>query len=785
MTVKKCVKKITSLLLTAAMVFAMAGCGGGDIDAPAGSGNTEGSAGAGDESEGGGSGSGEGPVAMGRYVEEQTDLSEQGSQPMDLCMKEDGSLVVMDSSVGMLVSEDQGVTWTAETPDWFADMEAEDTYISHLYMAPDGTVAVLWGESNEDDYNQYLELILADGTQVSVEAELTEEEAYFKQVAFRDDGAIFASSNRGIYEVNRDGSCECLLTLNYNPQWFWVKDNLLIIDNDWEGEEMPAVYDLDAGEFVEDEVLVEFVSGNYKGRHYNGSDYGDIYLLPGEDGTVYVTGKKGIHRHVIGGNMMEQIVDGNLSLLCNPDYYIVDMMQLGKDAFLVLFAGGKLIRFTYDPDVPSVPENIVTIYSLWEDKNIRQAISRYQTNHPDVFVSYEIGMDGSDSVTRDDAIKKLNTEIMAGEGPDLLVMDELPLNSYVDKGMLADLTGHLAEYSAKEPLFDNVVEALKRDGKAYVVPATIGVPQIAAAADGMDHMTDLSDLGAVVWDLRKENPGKDIIGISGEKGILKRFAGTSEPKWVLADGTVDREIIGEYLEQCKRIFDAQMDGLDESIIEYYNSRNENMADYYGRSVDETDWEAYLDTMSYVGKEQKMITGWTKSQYTYLQMVSLDKNEGCEEAKVVPMQGQCTGVFKPETMLAVSAVSDQADLALGFLDAFLSAEVQGEYDGLPLNQDGFDIQFTPRQDILQEDGQYTSMYTTDADGNAISYICYWPSDEQVAAFKQELASVDTAYIPDLMLEEAVFKQGAGYMRGEQPLGQALDEIEKAVAIYMAE
>ena len=174
------------------------------------------------------------------------------------------------------------------------------------------------------------------------------------------------------------------------------------------------------------------------------------------------------------------------------------MMQLEGDVFLALFTGGKLIRFTYDPDVPSVPENIVTVYSLREDTNIRQAVSRYQTEHPDVFMSYEIGMDGGDSVTREDAIKKLNTEIMAGEGPDLLVMDGLPFESYVDKGMLLDLTEHLEEYSTKEPLFYNIIEALKRDGKAYVAPATIAVPQIASAAEGMEAVKDLAGLGELV-----------------------------------------------------------------------------------------------------------------------------------------------------------------------------------------------------------------------------------------------------------------------------------------------
>lgn len=787
---KRNLKKALSLLLAASMVFVMAGCGTG------GAGNKDEGAqdstdGSGEKKQDGASGNtGEdGPVAMGRYVEEEIDLSGQLSQPSSMCRLADGSLVIMDKGIGMLVSKDEGVTWTEETPDWFSTLKDDDVYISSMCMGPDGTAAVFLGENigegDNVDYIQKLHLFLPDGTQVPVEMEFTEEEMFFKQAAFKEDGTILASTYRGIYEVQRDGSYERILTLDYNPQWMWVKDNLLIIDNDWGEQEMPMLYDLGAGTAFEDQVLTEFMEENYRDRLFNGTDYCDVFLLPGEEGTVYVAGSKGIHRHVVGGNMMEQIVDGNLSLLSNPDYMVVDMMQLEGDVFLGLFTGNKLIRFTYDPNIPAVPEHVISLYSLRENADLRGAISRYQMNHPDMFVSYEIGMGEGDSVTREDAIKKLNTKIMAGEGPDLLVMDELPFASYVDKGMLLDLTDYLQEYSAKEQLFDNVIEALKKDGKAYVAPATIAIPQIVAAADGLEEMADLNDLAEVVEQMRAEYPGEDILGVSEESGILKRFAGTSEPKWITEEGTVDQEVIGAYLEQCKRIFDAQMDGLDEKVKETYEGRSGRLAEYYGQNIDEMEWEVYLDTMSYIGKEQHMMLGWTCAQYAYLEMVSLYRNEASKDAKVVPMQGQCSRIFKPATMLGISAASKQIDAAKEFLDAFLSAEIQRDYAGFPLNQEAFDSQFTPRADILGEDGEYTSLYTTDADGNGLGFTMYWPSEETIAAFKQELAALTTAYVPDPMLEEAVFKQGTNYMRGEQSLEQALEEIEEAVAIYMAE
>ena len=202
-------------------------------------------------------------------------------------------------------------------------------------------------------------------------------------------------------------------------------------------------------------------------------------------------------------------------------------------------------------------------------------------------------------------------------------------------------------------------------------------------------------------------------------------------------------------------------------------------------MDETDWSVNMDIMLYVGSEQHMIAGWVDAAYNYMQITSLDRVKGLEGAKVVPMKGQCGNVFEPYTMLGISAASKQADLASGFMDVFLSVEAQSVYGGLPLNQAAFDKQFTAKEEYLGENGEYGGVCTMDEEGNMIDYTIYWPTDELIAALREELATVNTAYVPDQMLEEAVFTEGIGYMNGTQSLEQTLDRIEKAVAIYMAE
>lgn len=775
--------RLLCLFLAASMAAALTGCGGGGAQGNDGT-NVDGSADGGTQD--GAAGVSGGQTAMGRYVEEEIDLSDSLVSPRGICRREDGSLVVLDSYAGYFVSKDDGQTWESEMPDWLLEMKEQYYYVSELEMSPDGTVSVIYDASpNDDDYTPEMALILPDGTHVPVDIEVSEEENRIRSVVMTEDNRIFVNTfGLGIYEIYTDGSSEKALEAQERPYWFWIKSNLFFCDNDFgNGGELPLVYDMDAEEYIEDSVLTDFVKNSYGDRYYNGSDYGTMYLLPGEEQTVYVIGAQGIHRHVIGGNMMEQVVDGKLSMLSNPSYHICDAVQLENDVFLVLFGNSKLLRFTYDPDVPAVPEKVLTVYSLQEDEDLRQAVSLYQAKHLDTFVSYEVGMEEGGSVTREDAVKKLNTEVVAGTGPDLIVMDGLPFTSYISKGLLLDVTDYLAKYSAQEPLFDNVIDAMKIDGKAYVAPATFGVPRLVGAESSVSGMTDLSGIGEGVEALRKEHPGDDIIGICSADTVMKRFALTSAPIWISDNGTLNRDAIGAFLEQSKRIYDAQMDGIRTEIVQYYEEeRNVRASQTEGMRVD---WGLANDIFGYISGSKYLISGWVDTAYGFMESSSVEKTKGYEDSRTVPMQGECSGLFLPKTLLGISATSAQAEEAKEFMGFFLSAEIQANYYGLPLNQNAFDMQFTVDEIYMGEDRAFGYLSLVTDEGLVVDFTVYCPTDEQIADFKKELASVNTAYLSDSVLEDAVFTSGTAYIKGEKTLDEALAEIEKQVAIYMAE
>ena len=786
---KMCLRKTVSFLLVLSMIAAFTGCGGDPTSSGSGTDADSGMDGVNMDSVSGDVDAVEadGAIAMGRYVETELDLTEflaNSDGNRGLRRRLDGSLVILSTISGLVVSRDEGATWQVEAPDWFRAMKQEEKYIIDMDMAADGTMAVLYNSGWAEEYDPTLMLVLPDGTQVPVEAELTEEESSFSTLAVSGEGRIIVgTASETLYEIHTDGSAEKYLTVEERPQWMKIQDGLLFMDS--EVGDMPVIYDMEAEAWVEDDVLQEFAAANYGDRYYNGYTFQNMYLLPGEEQTVYTIGGKGIHRHVIGGNMMEQIVDGNLSMLSDPNHTINSAIRLEGDEFLVLFANCKLMRFTYDPDAPAVPENMLKVYSLRESDDMRMAIAGFQSQNPDSFISYEVGMPEGAAVTREDALKKLNTQIMAGTGPDLLIMDDLPIRSYVEKGLLADLTEYLAQYSVENALYDTIINTMKIDGKAYMAPAAVSLPMMVGEEQYVSNVTSLSDLADRIEARRKADPGQDIIGMISERGVLKRFAPVSAPTWIDGDGRIDRQALGEFLEQCKRIHGVQMEGLAADAIAKYGERDANLLEYYGMDADLLEWRVTHDFFEVLTGEMAMASGWVESAADWREVVSINRADGFQQYAAAEMKGQCSGVFRPNTLLAVSAASGQIDAAKDFMNTFLSAEVQSEYDGLPLNRNAFDTQFTPKEDIMGAEGEYTSLYTTDADGNGIGYTMYWPSDETIAAFKQELSELTTAYVPDQMLEGAVFKQGAGYMQGEQTIEQALDEIERAVAIYMAE
>ena len=146
-------------------------------------------------------------------------------------------------------------------------------------------------------------------------------------------------------------------------------------------------------------------------------------------------------------------------------------------------------------------------------------------------------MDEESGITREDAVKKLNTEIMAGKGPDFLLLDGLPVNSYVEKGMLAEL-------EKEEKLLSNITESFTTDEKIYMMPAAVTISMYLTDKENMTNVSDLSTLADMIEKLRKGHPGEGIMQTYSEEMILNNLMPVSAPLWIKEAGELNASFSG-------------------------------------------------------------------------------------------------------------------------------------------------------------------------------------------------------------------------------------------------
>ena len=119
---------------------------------------------------------------------------------------------------------------------------------------------------------------------------------------------------------------------------------------------------------------------------------------------------------------------------------------------------------------------VLKIYSLKENSMIRSSLAFFRREHTDISINYTVGYTGEDGFSVSDAIRKLNTEIMADEGPDIIVLDNLPVEEYISKGVLEPVTDIVNE--KKDEIFFNMIEGYNKESEIFCVPTTFRIPVI-------------------------------------------------------------------------------------------------------------------------------------------------------------------------------------------------------------------------------------------------------------------------------------------------------------------
>jgi len=732
---------------------------------------------------------------LGRYMETVYELPEEINRNGGLNWLADGSLSIISFGSGLYRSLDEGQSWKQEETAWFPMIQ--NVYCLDAVMGPDGTVAATCSGHmpeaarkactepvKEDWEGNYCVFAFPDGTVKIIDFGFSQEEGTcICSFWFREDGRLFAGDISGrVYEVNAvnaglkelfmadreigyvDFSGSVLMAVGY--------DRLYQYDL---SQEVLLAQDTTVDEFLKQiltDGTVSYTSGGYP-----------LTVMGGENDTIYIACRNGLYRHALGGSVMEQVIDGALSTFGDSFSSIYSARALDNQEFLVLFSPSTgLVRYTFNENIPSMPDKELRIYSLEESTSVRQAVTAYKKEHTDMYVRYETGIEGNGSgVTAEDAIKKLNTQILAGEGPDVLILDGLLLDAYIDKGLLTDISQVLESLDGEDTLFPNLVNGSReKDGAIYAMPMCIQVPLLAGDQDVLENINDLESFADSMEMLRKENPEGGILGIYDAETLLRLFGMVSSSAWMNQDGKLDTDRVKNFLSQIKRIYEAELSGAVTEEVSVLKSEDETLLQY-GEDIVAVKMEICHNVLNIPRGYARLACGFVESiQLCLNNVTSVLREDDRMSYRIFNGQGQ--NIFIPRAMVGISAKAGYQEEAEAFVRRMFSEETQKNmYEGFPVNQAAFEAAF----DFAKPGSGNGCMTLQKLDGTEEELELYWPDTEEKEDFREKIKTLESPVRTSDYLGEIVYETGVRVLEGSLSVEDAAQEIERKAAIYLAE
>lgn len=489
-------------------------------------------------------------------------------------------------------------------------------------------------------------------------------------------------------------------------------------------------------------------------------------LIGGIDGNWYVLDTAGIHRFQENGDILETVMDGSYGKMGTTANMVYSFFQGAEDDFYVLYwnydsSTSSFARYSYQADAPEVNQ-ILTIYGLKQNQTVEQAVNAFQSKHPEVKVEYSYSVGEREKATTDQ-IRTLNAELLNGEGTDVLILDGLPVSSYIEKGVLADISDMTKELKEMGVLMDVIGNtAVDKDG-IYGLPARIGVP----IAYGPKEACKLLESWDEIWNYLQANPQDGYFTDTFHDITAKTMVAAMYPELMegnaLDQGKMTQLITG-WQQICENLntkdFESltgyetgQMDGANY----YFHSGGMGMVDTTHVTVDE-----FQGLFSMIGPCDEMIAA------------------GIEPQTI-------RGYYVPYAIAGVNAASGQQDLGKEFIKFLFSDEVQTIQtgDGYPVTVSALgSLADYVETDTAKEMSMGTSLKNPQT-GEEVMRTYHYPDRATVESYIALIQTLNQPFLPNTVLLDAVMEEMEKCYEGSQTPEGAAQAIAQKMDTYLSE
>lgn len=630
-----------------------------------------------------------------------------------------------------------------------------------------------YGESDEENYDDYyLEQRTLDGevtwsvklNELPELQKMEEENGYFNASDLFINGNTLYLNGPGKYvkfdaqgnylgKVMQDQFDETL----QGAQIVKMKDQRYVAISYGESSMQAAEIDLDKGTVGESYPIP-------------GNSY-DYFFYTGYQYDLYISDTYGIYGYNLGDEDKVKLlsyVDSDIDT-----WSITQIVPINETQFFGTYhdsatGTGHVAIFTKQDPKDVKDKEILTLAMANRDDSLKSRViafnksnDQYRIDLRDYSAMYTENGDYSEGIS------KLNTDIVSGKIPDIILLDSnMPVDSYINKGLFTDLYPFIEndEQIQLEDLMPNILEAFSTDGKLYTLVPMFRIQTLLAKASEVGTERGWTVEEAVnLWDSKPE--GTEFMPATTREEMMYNcmyFAGNQFVDYETGKCHFDTDDFVQMLDFINRFPKEISD--DYYTDQYWQEYNAMWRD--GRALTNQFYFSQLRDLNY------MKNGTFGEDITLIGFPSANK----DGSSIIPV-----------LQFAISSKSKNQDGAWEFLRYYLMEDYQiGEY-GFPIVTKYLEMkaeEATKRPYYLDEHGNKVE-YDETVYINDVEVVVDPMSQEEADAYVELLKSFTQVCRYDETLLNIISEEAEPYFSGQKSAKEVAQIIQSRAQVYLNE
>lgn len=400
--------------------------------------------------------------------------------------------------------------------------EGDNSYIMNFIVDEEGNYlcflnTYVWDEKNPEksETTYSLQKTDADGKEISRQKLEIKSENYFypERILLDKDGNLIVSAYSGFYGYSPEGK-----------QIFAIEGDIYVSDMVMAGD--GTIYAITMSDDYESRIINKLDAKTGQLEEIRKMAAGtSMNLIAGKDG-IYMNDGINMYSYDIAKdektpivNWINSDVNGSAtSSLCS-----LSDGRFAGSSYDDLSQSNQLVVMEKLPPEEVKDKKLVSLAMPYSYYNLNAAVVAFNRQNDEYRITVEDYAQYATPENYNAGEEKMNTDLVAGKVPDLIVVGNLPLGNYANKGLLADIYEKMdadSDFNRSDYL-ENIFKAYEIDGKLYSVVPSFSVQTVSAKEKNVGKTTGwtMEDLEKL---MAKMPEGTKIFDGQSREGILNQ-----------------------------------------------------------------------------------------------------------------------------------------------------------------------------------------------------------------------------------------------------------------------